>query len=738
MHPKKSWIVFISTYPPRECGIATFTEDLTNSFNELFAPAVESKVVAMNLDDVNRHNYPKRVIGHLSQNSKAQYAQIADMLNRSEQVRLVNIQHEFGIFGGQEGSYLLELTSRLTKPYVITFHTVLPTPNPKLKEVVIALASRAAGIIVMTESSKKILMSEYSIAEELMTIVPHGIHPMNFSPTEPAKETLQLNGTTILSTFGLLSASKGVEYVIEALPPVVKRYPQLRFLIIGATHPVVLKKEGESYRNALIKLVRQLGLSDHVKFYNEYVGKESLLKFLQATDIYLSTPLNPNQAVSGTLSYALGAGRPVIATEFGQAKEVVTKDVGALVPFRNPGAITKALLAMLEDKKKRFLMGKRAYFKTREATWPNVALAYMRLFAKIAPTLKTDEKHLPKIKLSFILKLTDSFGMLQFSKLVEPDPESGYTVDDNARALIAVCRYYEHFRSPLALRLAHIYLTFLKTALQKDGYFHNYINYDRTLHAERNSTESMEDPTSRALFALSVVANQKNLPRKMRHLAGDIFNESMNANPKFTQFLRSRAFLIKAYATWLLRYRDPRLEKEIRRNCDLLVRAYHKNASDNWQWFEPELTYANGVLPEALMMGYLITKEPTYKDIAKKTLDFLISHTFIGNMYMPIGQRGWFKKDSDRALFDQQPEEATSIIETLSTAFALFKEKEYQRLTFQAFNWFLGDNILGRIMYDQTSGGCYDGIGEKEINLNQGAESTVSYLIARLAVQNRK
>lgn len=734
---KKSWIVYLSTFPPRECGIATFTDDLANYFNQLFAPAIESKVIAMNLDEVSRFHYPKKVIDYIAQNNRDQYKKMAEKLNALQQVKLVSIQHEFGIFGGEWGDFLIDFVTALTKPLVITFHTVLPSPDKKLLQVVKDLATSASKISVMTNLSKKILTSDYGISESKITIIPHGIHPVPYSLPKSHKAALGLSDKIVLTNFGLLSRGKGLEYAIEALPEVVKKFPSVRFLILGATHPVILKQEGETYRNSLKKRVYDLGLSNYVRFYDEYLSTDELLGYLQATDIYIATSQSPNQAVSGTLSYALGTGRPVISTSFAQAKEDVTEKTGRLVGFGESQGITTALLELLANEELRSTMGKTAYIKARNMTWPNVAIAYMRMFTSLAPELKTEEKHLPKIKLSHFVRMTDEFAFFQFAELAEPDPRYGYTVDDNARALIAVAQYHQKFKSPLALRLFAVYLSFLEYTFDtKTGYFRNYVNFDKSFNEKANTTEGMEDPTSRALYGLAVAATTKSIPRALRLRAQKLFEDAVAKNIDL-KYPRSRAFFIKALAAWLSLGPNASLEKKLKENCDILVSLYEKNAVDStWQWFEDALTYSNGLLSEALLTGFHITKNLRYLEVAKFTLEFLIAHTFENGMYVPIGHLGWFKRGQSRAYYFQQPEDPAATVLALHMMHKVTGIERYRRLQQTAFSWFLGNNSLGQVVYDQATGGSYDGVRENNLNLNEGAESTISYLLARLAMQS--
>jgi len=741
-----SWIVCLATFSPRQCGIATFTADLTNAIDQMFGPSVKSKIVAMNLSEVSHFPYPDKVILQISQPREEDYVNAANKLNQLKEVKLVNIQHEFGIFGGEYGSHLLLFLKKLQKPIVTTFHTVLPDPDERMRDIVAAIMKYSKGIIVMTHSSREILKKDYGLDPDRIQVIPHGIHHVPYRTSKYAKSALGFYGKLILSTFGFLNPSKGIEYVIEALPAVVEKFPNVRFLVAGVTHPAVLGQEGETYRNFLIKKVYELGLSNYVSFYNTYFVVNKLLQFLEATDVYLSTSLNPNQAVSGTLSYALGSGRPVISTAFAQAKQDITSEVGILIDFKNPQAFTDAIIKLISNNELCLQMGKNAYFRTRHMTWENVALSYMKYFSQFAPELTLGQRKFPPIKLEHLAKLTDNFGIIQFTKLTEPDLSSGYTLDDNARALIAVALHYKKFGAHSALKLASIYLNFLYRMAKPDGYFDNYVNSNRAIDRQRNIKENSEDPSARALYALALVSITKQIPKRFRKQAHSLFEQSFQKNIAFSS-PRAIAFYIKALHCLLSKWKDPKTLAVLRSCCEQLIILYEKSRSLDWEWFEPYLTYSNAILPEALILGYKITGERRYLEVSEKTFNFLIKHTFTpldskhltgfkDNMYIPIGQSGWFPKGGARQYFDQQPEDTAATVEVLNTMFQVTNVKYYKELANIAFNWFLGDNVLGQVVCDRATGGCHDGIGEKFINLNQGAESTISYLLARLSFEN--
>ena len=732
---KKSWIVCLSTFPPRQCGIATFTTDLTNAIDQMFGPSVKSKIVAMNLTEISHFPYPDKVILQISQHREEDYVNVANKLNQLKEVKLVNIQHEFGIFGGEYGSHLLLLLEKLQKPVVTTFHSILPAPDEKMRNIVRAIMKYSKGIVVMTHSSKEILVGDYGLDPDRIQVIPHGIHHIPYRTNERAKSALGLSHKLILSTFGFLSPGKGVEYVIEALPQIVEKFPNVRFLIAGVTHPAVLGQDGETYRNFLTKKVHQLGLSNCVSFYNIYFNVNKLLQFLEATDIYLSTSLNPNQAVSGTLSYALGSGRPVISTAFAQAKQDITSKVGILIDFKNPSAFIDAIVKLISNNELCLQMGKNAYFRTRHMIWENVAHSYMKYFSQFAPELIMGQRKPPPIKLEHLAKLTDNFGIIQFAKLTEPDLSSGYTLDDNARALIVAVLHYKKFRTHSALKLASIYLNFFCRLAKPDGYFDNYVNSNRVIDRQRNIQEYSEDPSARALYALALVSTTEQIPKRFRKQAHSLFEQSFQKNIAFSS-PRAIAFYIKALNHLLSKWENPKTLAALRSCCEQLIILYEKSYSSDWEWFEHYLTYSNAILPEALLLGYKITGERRYLEVSEKTLNFLIKHTFKDSVYIPVGQSGWFPKGGTRQYFDQQPEDTTAAVVALNTMFQITNEKRYKELAHIAFNWFFGDNALEQVVYDRTTGGCYDGVGEKFINLNQGAESTISYLLARLSFED--
>ncbi|MFC1920144.1 glycosyltransferase [Chloroflexota bacterium] len=744
------YIAYVSTFPPRQCGIATFTEDVVRVMDDMLAPAIKSRVIAMNYPGVPGYSYPDKVIFQINQDNQQDYIKIARRINRMPQVRLVNVQHEFGIYGGSMGAFLISFLKTLKKPVVITCHTVLPDPDKELLSTVRSLAENSNALIVMTNLSQKILAEEYGISPETIHVIPHGIHSRPFTSSRQSKRALGYSNKTVLSTFGMLSRGKGLEYVIDALPDVIKEYPNFVYLIVGATHPLVVEYEGESYRNSLIKKIYKLNLYDHVKLYNEYYPVNELLHFLNATDIYMSTSLDPNQAVSGTLSYALGMGRSVISTSFAQAQEIITDEVGILVDFRNSREYTDAILCLLKDENLRTQLGQNAYFRTRNMIWPNIALNYARVFSAYAEDISeiSNQKSLPEIKIDHIARLTDNFGIIQFAKFSRPDISSGYTLDDNARALVSLTLHYKKLGKSLnhpsradykrtLIKLIDTYLEFIDFVKSRDGIFLNYVNGNKKPNARMNNHNNLEDSEARAVYALANVSTTGILPKYIREKASAILNDRIKTGFSFNS-PRAIATYIKMLHVLLknkINVAGIDLGDELNNQCDRLVRQYEEASSPDWQWFENYLTYSNGALPEAVLLGYQITRNRRYLQVGRKTLDFLIEKSFINGILMPIGQDGWYHRGNKRFHFDQQPEEVKSMIYALKTCYSITRNKHYYELLHKAFYWFLGENSLNQVVYDRVTGGCYDGIGTETINLNQGAESTVSYLMARLAFE---
>ena len=581
----------------------------------------------------------------------------------------------------------------------------------------------------MAKEAVRILRDDYGLTTDIV-VVPHGVPTVPFISSEEGRAKTRYKDRLIISSFGMVSPSKGCEHVIDALPAVVEKFPNLLYLIIGETHPMVRKKKGEDYRNFLEEKVRKLGLKDNVKFYNKYAKLSEIIKYLRASDIYISSSTNPDQIVSGSLSYAMGCSRPVISTPFLHAKEVINHERGLLVEFNNPKSFADAILQLLSNPGLREEMERNSYAYTRHMTWPNVARSYVKVFERYMDMPKKHEKF-PKVKLSHLVSLTDDFGVIQFAKHTRPDKGSGYSLDDNARAMIVCCMHYDINGSKSAQKLIHTYLNFIRHVQDDDGRFHNFVNHGREINHEHWS----DDAHGRALWALGYLISLETTPPHLKDEAEKLFNKAL-APLKNIKSPRAVAFsVIGLYHYNKARSSSENLDK-IKELADYLVMLHEKQSSDDWQWFEEYLTYSNSKLPEALFYAYLATHDKEYLRIAEATLDFLTSITFIEGRFVPIGQDGWYSKNGQRARFDQQPIDTCSMVQTLVLAGQVTKKEKYYENALRAFNWFLGDNSLNQVIYDKSTGGCHDGLGESSVNMNQGAESTISYLMARLSLAN--
>ncbi len=720
----------MSTYPPRECGIATFTKDISEAIDRRFYPMIKSRIVAMNNNGTNIYNYPKKVVMQISDTEIIDYIETAKRINASRDIKIVNIQHEFGIFGGDHGDYLLPFLELLKKPAVITFHSILPQPNEKLKKVVNEISKRVDAIIVMTKKGIEILQEFYDVKTRIY-LIPHGIPNETFEKQQREKINLGLAGRTIISSFGMMSPGKGYEYVINVLPDIVKLFPDLLYVIVGETHPIVRKNEGERYRNFLESKVKKLKLQKHVKFYNKYVALSEIIQYLKASDLYISSSDNPNQITSGTLVYAMGCGRAVISTPFLHARDIVTEDTGRLVEFRNPNSFKNAISELLSNESLRREIERNAYHYTRHMTWSNVALSYGKIFKQILGSDGIYVRELPKISIKHLIKLTDEFGVIQFANQSTPDINSGYTLDDNARALLTCTIYYEKFKEYRQLKMIKKYLDYIKYVRGEDGKLYNYVDKQRVV----DKTQWSEDAHGRALWALGYLSSFKNIPKDLKNKAENLF---LNALPitSITSSSRAISFIIAGLHFYNKERKSAEMIRNIKKLADVLVSYYNANSHEGWEWFEPYLTYSNSKLSEALFYAYEETGDKSYLEIAKKSLDFLISQTFHDGVFVPIGQKGWYVEEKERALYDQQPIDAGYSVQTFITAYNILGDEKYKNYASDAFQWFLGKNMLKQVVYNEKTGGCHDGLGESSINLNQGAESTISYLMARLALMD--
>ncbi|WP_306591557.1 glycosyltransferase family 4 protein [Geothrix sp. 21YS21S-4] len=734
-------IAFLGGYLPRLCGIATFTHDLC----EAVAAAAPSSLCfagAMN-DQPDPYRYPPRVRFEVEEKDLDSYRRAADFLNFNN-ADVLCIQHEFGIYGGPAGSHLLTLLREIRMPVVTTLHTILRDPNPAQRRVMDELIQRSDRLIVMAQKGAEILREVYDVPEGKLDIIPHGIPDMPFTDSSFYKSQFGVEGRTVLLTFGLLGPGKGIEYAIEALPTIVKRHPNVVYLILGATHPHLVARDGESYRLRLERLAEDCGVKEHVIFYDRFVSLDDLKEFIGATDIYLTPYLNEAQITSGTLSYVFGAGKAVVSTPYWHAQELLADGRGILVPFRDSTAIAEGVCAYLDDPVRLQKTGEAAHRRGREMIWSAVAERYLESFRRAridrkaksrsafaAWTLASRPYDLPPLRFDHIVDMTDSTGILQHATFNVPNFHEGYCTDDNARAFL-LCILLDELGGRSSLenlpRLATTYLAFLSAALdRKTGRFRNFMSHGRQWMEEVGS----EDCHGRALWATATGACRSR-SEGHRKLSAQLFEAGLGAVEGFTS-PRAWAFTLLGIHE-LLRLHPERTDLEGPR--DLLTRrliALWKGcASEDWPWFEPAATYENARLCQALFLGGQGPLHTEAMEIGLQSLRWLasIQKTQAGH-FRPIGNRGFYERGGAHAYFDQQPVEAQAMISACLEAYRATHDTLWLREAKRAFEWFLGRNDLGITVYDSGSGGCSDGLHPDRANENQGAESTLAFHLSR-------
>ncbi|MNK06518.1 D-inositol 3-phosphate glycosyltransferase [compost metagenome] len=725
-------ILVITTFPPRHCGIATYSQDLIKALNTHYVDSFSIKIGA--LENKNeKHTYSDPAVKYILDTSCPEsYSKLAQAINEDDNLKIVLLQHEFGLVN-ESVEHFNSFIDAIQKPLAVVFHTVLPCPDDMLRKNVQHILNRADSLIVMTNNAADILKRDYIVNADKISVIPHGTHLVAHTDKNELKRKYGFEGRKVLSTFGLLSSGKGIETTLEALPDVVNKSPETLFLIIGKTHPTVVLREGEKYREFLTAKIQELGLENNVRFINKYVALEELLEYLQLTDIYLFTSKDPNQAVSGTFSYALSCGCPIISTPIPHAKEVLAGDTGITFDFGNSKQLADAINTLLFDVKLRKTMVMNGLHKIIHTAWENSAVDHAKLLVETADGAIKLQYRNPEINLNHIKNMTTDFGMLQFSKLNRPDINSGYTLDDNARALIAMGQHYKNYKDPSVLKYIKIYLNFIEYCQCKDGSFMNYVDYS-TKFTDQNKNENLEDSSGRAMWALGyIISLSPILPAEITTKAEGLFQTSLSLT-KNIYSTRAMAFVIKGLYYYNRSITDTDTLIYIKLFADRLIQMYRHETDEEWKWFESYLTYANSVLPEALLLCYTITGNELYKEVAKETFDFLLSQIFDETAIKVISNRSWQIKGSEKERYGEQPIDVAYTILALRKFHDIFKEETYLNKMEIAFNWFLGNNHLHQVIYNPCTGGCFDGLEEHNVNLNQGAESTLSYLMARLTI----
>jgi glycosyltransferase involved in cell wall biosynthesis len=734
-------VALIGTYIPRRCGIATFTADLAAGLS-LAASDVRVGVVALN-DTRDGYAYPEEVDFEVRQNELADYRVAADYLN-TNRIDVVSVQHEYGIFGGSDGAHILKLLGQLRMPVVTTLHTVLKKPTDSQNNIVRELAAASDRLVVMSETGRRFLIEVYGIEEQHVAMIPHGILDMPFVDPSFYKDQFGVEGKKVILTFGLLSPNKGIETVIRALPEISAKHADVVYLVLGATHPHVRKTSGESYRLGLQGLARDLGVDDRVIFHDRYVDRTELSEFLGCADLYVTPYLNEEQIVSGTLAYAMGAGKPVVSTPYWHATELLADDRGRLVGFGDPTALATEVIQLLDDETARHAMRKRAYMFSRDAVWPEVGRRYLELFAQVrqdrlqaprlfqAMTSRSRLVGLPEIDLAHLRRMTDDTGILQHAKYCVPDRQHGYCTDDNARALIVACLAATHVTGADDLRELPIrYLAFIRHAFNPERkVFRNFMGYDRRWTEEQGSPDSH----GRAIWALGIAATEM-ADDSLRALAQTLLHEALPAM-EGAEDLRSVAFALLGLTAYLEHFGGDTHAKRMRLLLtERLAGAFRLGAQgQDWSWPEETLTYANARLPHALIEAGLQIGADDVVSQGLASLEWLMEVQTIDGHFSAIGTKGWYPRGKTRARFDQQPIEADASVAACSAAFRASRDRAWIDRALMAFQWFLGRNDVGEGLYDHRTGGCNDGLAPNGVNANQGAESTLAWLLALMQI----
>ena len=734
-------IAFIGNYSPRQCGIATFTTDLCEAIATQYR---QTTCIALPVNDTEAgYAYPPRVRFELTEKDIDSYRRAADFLNINN-VDLACLQHEYGIYGGRAGSHILALLRELRMPVVTTFHTILHDPDSDQLRVLQEVAALSDRVIVMSRRGAEFLQEVYRVQPEKIDLIPHGIPDMPFVDPSFHKDLFGVEGKIVLLSFGLLSANKGIENVIAALPAIAARYPNVVYIVLGATHPHVKRSEGETYRLSLQWLAQEKGVEGHVIFYNRFVSLEELVQFIGAADIYITPYLNAAQITSGTLAYTLGAGKAVISTPYWYAEEMLAEERGELVPFRDPAAMAERVIGLLDNEARRHAMRKRAYLYGREMIWPKVACRYMesfelartehRHFTPPGFTAKSLDKHpreLPPLKLDHLRHMTDETGILQHAFFTVPNYGEGYTTDDNARALM-VSALLEALGHTASLELESRYLAFMWYAFNtKTRRFRNLMDYHRHWLEDGGS----DDSHGRALWSLGAVLGRSNTPA-LHSMAGRMFEQALPSILGTTS-PRAWAFALIGIHEYLQRFAGDRRAGQVREElAERLLALYQRQRSEEWRWFEEGLTYCNAALPHAMLMCGQSIPNGAMTEAGLESLSWLadLQRPDVGH-FVPIGSNGFYQRGGERARFDQQPVDAQAMVSACLEAHRTTGNKRWRKEAQLAFEWFLGRNDLNLPVYDPTTGGCRDGLHPDRPNENQGAESTLAFLQALLELR---
>lgn len=753
-------VAFLGSYVPRRCGIGTFTADIAEAVADA-SPDTNVWAVAMN-DRPEGYRYPPRVWFEINQHRLGEYRLAADFLNMSN-VDVCSIQHEFGLFGGDAGRHILEFVHRLRMPAVATLHTVLKQPNDHQLEVTRQLAEACDRVVVMADRAYEFLRDVYRIPEHKVELIPHGIPDVPFVDPAYYKDQFGVEGRKVVLTFGLLGPGKGIENMVEALPRIAKKHPDIMYIVLGATHPGVIAHSGEEYRLSLQRRAKQLGVDGNIQFVNKYCELDELVEYLGAADVYVTPYLNEAQITSGTLAYAAGAGKAVVSTPYWHAQELLADGRGKLVPFKNTDALADAIIDLFDNETERHAMRKKAYQYTRQMRWKEVANQYLTLFQQVreernrnpkpaffgrpnrtTPAARADGKvfgsaELLEIKLDHLLRLTDDVGIIHSAKFTVPDRNSGYNTQDNAQALIAVLLAQDHLPNPLGgvgtEGLVNRYLSFLDHAFDSEVHrFSNSLSYERRWDGEPHS----EDSLGYAIWGLGEAVARCQVRGHMA-LAANLFQRALPSCEDL-KHPRAWAFSLIGIHAYLRRFSGDSHARRVREHlAERIFQRYQTRATPDWMCIDDNVTYANARFPHALLLsGRWMFRDDMIKT-ALQALEWLHEvQTGEAGTFAPVGTEGWYPRGGEKARFNQQPMEATATIDACIEAYRVTNDRKWLERAERCLSWFLGDNDLKLPLYDPTTGGCSDGLMPQGVNENQSAPSTLAWLLSLLSVYEQR
>lgn len=737
-------LAFIGNSLPRRCGIATFTNDLQQAI-ATGNPDVETAIVAMT-DGGQAYDYPPVVRRQINDDRMADYEGAADFLNAAP-YDVVCLQHEFGIFGGEAGGDIVGLLSRLTMPVVTTLHTVLAKPTPAQRDVLGRIVEASSKVVVMAEKGRDLLRFTYRVPAAKIEVIPHGIPDVPFAAPDLAKAKLGFAGRTVILTFGLLSPNKGIEVMIDAMPAILRSRPDAVYVILGATHPTLVRQCGEAYREGLVARVHELGIEDNVVFLNRFVDQATLLDFISMCDVYVTPYLNEAQMTSGTLTYSFGLGKAVVSTPYWHAQELLADGRGILVPFCDVAAIGREIAALLTDDVRRDAVRRRAYAASRPTTWAQTAVRYMAAFEAARATVPRgrglhviarpgnsplpDAPGLPEVGLSHFLSMCDDTGLFQHAIHSVPDRSHGYCIDDNARALLLAGALNEAGEHRLPDSLTARFAAFVQHAWNPDTRrFRNFMGFDRRWLEDSGS----EDSHGRALWALGECA-RRDADASRRRWAASLFAVALPSVEAFRS-PRAWAFALLGLDAYCTTVADSCAEDLRRTLADRLMALLAAVETEDWVWFEDGLSYDNPRLSQALIVTGMSAGTAAYVDAGLRSLRWLMAlQTAPNGCFRPVGTDGFGDKRTPPQGFDQQPVEAAAMISACLAAWQADGEAEWRNQAAAAFAWFVGRNDLNLSLIDPKTGSCCDGLHPDRLNQNRGGESALSYLLGLIEIR---